>query len=244
VLFASDASGNADIWEMSADGSGQVQLTAGAGRNYAPVSSPDGRYVLFHSNRSGAWQIWRMDRDGSNPVRLTQGEENSNWPQVTRDGRWVVYEHAGQNSKTSVWRVPIEGGTPERLTKDLSMRPSVSPDGRVVAYWHKEEKPGAPWSIAVIPAEGGEPRVYEVPQNEANGMSSIHWTTDARAFVYTDYRDGVTNLRLQPLEGGEPRQITDYAREIFYSFDISRDGRLLLANGLTTSDVVLLKESR
>ena len=244
VLFASDASGNSDIWEMGADGSGQVQLTAGAGRNYAPVSSPDGRYVLFHSNRSGAWQIWRMDRDGGNPVRLTQGEENSNWPQVTRDGRWVVYEHAGAGSRTSLWRVPIEGGTPERLTKDLSMRPSVSPDGRVVAYWHKEERPGAPWSIAVIPAEGGEPRVFEVPQNEANGMSSIHWTTDARAFVYTDLRDGVTNLRLQPLEGGAPRQITDYARGIFYSFDLARDGRLLLANGLTTSDVVLLKDSR
>jgi Tol biopolymer transport system component len=245
VLFASDASGNADIWEMSADGSGQVQLTAGAGRNYAPVSSPDGRYVLFHSNRSGTWQIWRMDRDGSNPVRLTQGEENSNWPQVTRDGRWVVYEHAGEGSRTNIWRVPLEGGNPERLTKDLSMRPSVSPDGRVVAYWHKEEKPGAPWSIAVIPAEGGEPRLFEVPQNEANGMSSIHWTTDARAFIYTDYRDGVTNLQLQPLDSATPRrQLTNYVREVFYSFDISRDGRLLLANGLTTSDVVLFKDPR
>ena len=66
-----DGSGNADIWEMGADGSGQVQLTAGAGRNYAPVASPDGRYVLFHSNRSGAWQIWRMNRDGSNPRQAT-----------------------------------------------------------------------------------------------------------------------------------------------------------------------------
>ena len=244
VLFASDASGNADIWEMAPDGSGQVQLTAGAGRNYAPVSSPDGRYVLFHSNRSGAWQIWRMDRDGSNPVRLTAGDENSNWPQFTPDGRWVVYEHAGQGSQTNVWRVPAEGGTPERLTRHLSMRPSVSPDGRVVAYWHKEEKPGAPWSIAVIPAEGGEPRVFEVPQNAANGMSSIHWTADGRAVVYTDLRDGVTNLRRQPLEGGAAQQVTNYARGIFYSFDIARDGRLLLANGLTTSDVFILRDSR
>ena len=75
-------------------------------------------------------------------------------------------------------------------------------------------------------------------------MSSIHCTTDGRAFIYTDYRDGVTNLRLQPLEGGAARPLTTYAREVFYSFDISRDGRLLLANGLTTSDVVLFKEPR
>jgi serine/threonine protein kinase/Tol biopolymer transport system component/tetratricopeptide (TPR) repeat protein len=246
VLFASDASGNADIWEMAADGSGQVQLTAGAGRNYAPVSSPDGRYILFHSNRSGAWQIWRMDRDGSNPARLTAGEENSNWPQVTHDGRWVVYEHAGQGAQTNIWRVPLAGGTPERLTRNLSMRPSVSPDGRLVAYWQKEERPGAPWVIAVIPADGGEPALtFDVPQNGANGMSSIHWTPDARAFVYTDYRDGVTNLRLQPLGAGAPaRQITNFTREVFYSFDLSRDGRLLLANGLTTSDVVILRDPR
>jgi serine/threonine protein kinase/Tol biopolymer transport system component/tetratricopeptide (TPR) repeat protein len=243
VLFASDASGNADVWEMAADGSDQRQLTAGAGRNYAPVSSPDGRYVLFHSNRSGSWQIWRMDRDGSNPVRLTEGEENSNWPQFTPDGRWVVYEHAGEGAQTNVWRVPTEGGRPERLTRQLSMRPSVSPDGRLVAYWQKEERPGAPWGIAVIRAEGGEAvRVFDVPQNEANGMSSIHWTPDGRAFVYTDYRDGVTNLLLQPVEGGAARQITNFTREIFYSFDLARDGRLLLANGVTTSDIVIFRD--
>jgi eukaryotic-like serine/threonine-protein kinase len=243
VLFASDASGNADIWEMAKDGSGQAQLTAGAGRNYAPVSSPDGRFVVFHSSRSGAWQIWRMDRDGSNPVRLTTGEENSNWPQVTPDGRWVVYEHAGEGSQTSLWRVPLEGGTPVRVTRQLSMRPSVSPDGRLVAYWQKEEKPGAPWRIAVTPFEGGEAaRAFDVPQNEANGMSQIRWTQDGRAFVYTDLRDGVTNLRLQPLEGGEARQVTNFTRQIFYSFDLARDGSLLLANGVTTSDVVLLRD--
>jgi serine/threonine protein kinase/Tol biopolymer transport system component/tetratricopeptide (TPR) repeat protein len=245
VLFASDASGNADIWEMGPDGSGQLQLTAGAGRNYAPVSSPDGRYVLFHSNRSGTWQIWRMDRDGSNPARLTAGEENSNWPQVSGDGRWVVYEHAGEGSRTSLWRVSVEGGAPVRLTRHLSMRPSVSPEGRLIAYWQKEEGPGAPWRIAVIGADGGEPvHVFDVPQNEANGMSQIQWTPDGRAVVYTDYRDGVTNLRRQPLDGGPAQQVTNYAREIFYSFGIARDGRLLLANGLTTSDVVLLKDSQ
>jgi Tol biopolymer transport system component len=123
------------------------------------------------------------------------------------------------------------------------MRPSVSPDGRLVAYWQKEEKPGAPWRIAVVGVQGGEPaRFFDVPQNEADGMSQIRWSADGRAFVYTDLREGVTNLRLQPVEGGEARQMTDFAREIFYSFDLARDGRLLLANGVTTSDVVILRD--
>ena len=83
-----------------------------------------------------------------------------------------------------------------------------------------------------------------MPQNEADGNSVIRWTHDSRNIIYTDYRDDVTNLRLQPVEGGPARQITNATREVFYSFDIARDGRLLLANGLTTSDVVLFKDPR
>ncbi|HWS55760.1 MAG TPA: hypothetical protein VN228_16595, partial [Pyrinomonadaceae bacterium] len=244
VLFASDASGNADIWEMAADGGDHAQLTAGAGRNYGPVSTPDGRHVLFHSNRSGKWQIWRMDRDGSNPFRVTRDDGNSNWAAVTPDGRSVIYERTGDASPTNLYKIPIEGGEPVRLTRQLSVRPAVSPDGRWIAHWYKGEGPSAPWQIALTPVAGGPPeRLFDVPQNEADGNSVIRWTADSRGVVYTDYLHGVTNLHLQPIEGGPARQLTNATREVFYSFDIAPDGRLLLANGLTTSDVVLFNRA-
>ena len=245
VLFATDASGNSDIWEMGADGGDHAQLTAGAGRNYSPVSTPDGRHVLFHSNPSGKWQVWRMNRDGSSPVRLTGDDGNSNWPAPTPDGRWVVYERTGEGSLTNLYKVPLEGGEPVRLTQQLSVRPAVSPDGRLVAHWYKTEGPNSLWQIALTPPAGGLPsRIFDVPQNEADGNSVIRWTHDSRGVIYTDYRDGVTNLRLQPVEGGPARQITNATREVFYSFDIAPDGRLLLANGLTTSDVVIFNRTK
>lgn len=43
ILYASDASGSAEIYEMESDGSGQRQLTAGGRQNNAPAVSPDGR---------------------------------------------------------------------------------------------------------------------------------------------------------------------------------------------------------
>lgn len=95
ILYASDAEGNAQIWEMEADGTGQKQLTSGAGRNYGPAASPDRRYILFHSNRSdsiaGPWNIWRMDRDGGNQKQLTSGDGEKNFAQCSPDGKWVVY---------------------------------------------------------------------------------------------------------------------------------------------------------
>jgi serine/threonine protein kinase/Tol biopolymer transport system component/Flp pilus assembly protein TadD len=246
ILFGSDASGTADIWEMNADGSNQRQLTAGAGRNYAPVASPDGRFIFFHSNRSGAWQIWRMNRDGSDTVRLLTNEEgNSNWPQVSPDGRWLIYEHTGAGSLATIWKAPIDGGTPIRLTEKLSMRASVSPDGRLIAYWQKEDQPSAPWHIGITNLEDGRRiALLDVPQSDADGMSNIRWTQDASAVIYTDFRDDVTNLRVQPLDGGPSKQMTDFTKDQFYSFDLARDGRVIFARGLMTNDLVLMTDAR
>ena len=246
ILYGSDASGTADIWEMNTDGSNQQQLTAGAGRNYAPVASPDGRFVIFHSNRSGTWQIWRMNRDGSDPVRLTNDAEgSSNWPQVTPDGRWVIYEHTGKGTLANLWKIPIEGGTPVRLTDKLSMRASVSRDGRLIAYWHKEDQPNAPWQISVINAEDGKPvRLFDVPQSDADGNSNIRWTPDGSAFIYIDFRDGVTNLRLQTLDGSPAKQLSNFNKDQFYSFDLARDGSLIFARGLMTNDLILITDAK
>jgi serine/threonine protein kinase/Tol biopolymer transport system component/Tfp pilus assembly protein PilF len=243
ILYGSDASGTADIWEMNADGSNQRQLTAGAGRNYAPVASPDGRYVLFHSNRSGVWQIWRMDRDGSNAVQLTDGKENSNWPQVSLDNRWVIYEHIDAGTFPVLWKMPIDGGAPQRLTDKLSMRASISPDGRMIAYWEKDAEPNAPWRISVINFEDGRPvGRFDIPQSEANGNSGLRWSSDGRGVIYIDFRDGVMNLFLQPLAGSAPEQLTKFTKEQFYSFDLARDGRLIFTRGLMTNDIILISD--
>jgi serine/threonine protein kinase/Tol biopolymer transport system component/Tfp pilus assembly protein PilF len=244
IIYASDASGAADVWEMAADGTGQKQLTAGAGRNYAPAVTPDGRYVFFHSNRSGSWQLWRMERDGSNPVQMTKDQEESNWPEVSPDGKWVVYQHNTGGTPT-VWRMAVNGGPASQVTTELSMRPAVSPDGKSIAVWQKEDKPAAPWKIAIVPFEGGAPTILlDVPQSPATANSVIHWTPDGSGVYFIDFRNGVTNLMVKPLDSSPSRQLTEFTKEQFYSFDFSADGRVLLSRGFWTNDVVLISEAR
>ncbi len=242
IIYASDAGGAADIWEMKADGSGQKQLTAGAGRNYAPVVSPDGRYVFFHSNRSGSWQIWRMNRDGANSVQITSGEE-SNWPAVTPDGKWVIYQRATGGTPT-LWKAPIDGGNPTQVTTTLSMRPAVSPDGKLVAFWQKQDKPGAPWQIAITALEGGgNTKLFDVPQSPANANSVIHWTQDGTGILFIDFQHGVTNLVLQPVDASPPKQLTRFTKEVFYSFDFSPEGRVVFSRGFWTNDLVIITDT-
>jgi Tol biopolymer transport system component len=244
IVYASDASGSADIYEISADGSGQRQLTSDAKRNYAPAVSPDGRYIVFHSNRSGIFQIWRMDRDGGNPKQLTFGNSESNWPAFTADGKWVVYQHFESGVPGTLWKLPIEGGSPTKVTNGFSIRAAVSPDGKWIAYWQNEGQPHSRWQLAVGPVSGdGSVKAFEVaPTVQVQWDTLLRWTPDSRSVTYADHRGGVDNLWGQPIDSGPPRQLTTFKDGRILSFDWSRDGNLVTSRGVITSDVVLISD--
>ena len=246
LLYASDASGSADIWEVGVDGTNQKQLTAGAGRNYGPAVSPDGRYIIFHSDRSGTWQVWRMNRDGSNPRQLTPDGAESTWAQVTPDSRFVIYQHVNAALKSTLWKLPIDGGTPVELTDKVSMRPSVSPDGKWIACWRYSEPPETYLRLVVIPAEGGEAvKSFDLSSNAVAGWDTpVRWTPDGRALTYVDQPEGVGNILSQPLDGGKPAPLTDFKEHQIISFNWLRDGRLVCSRGFRASDAVLIKEVR
>ena len=70
--------------------------------------------------------------------------------------------------------------------------------------------------------------------------SVIHWTQDGRGMLFIDFRNGVTNLLSHALDSGPPKQLTNFTKEQFYSFDFSPDGRLALSRGFWTNDVILI----
>jgi serine/threonine protein kinase len=246
LLYASDASGSSDIWEMKLDGTNQKQLTAGAGRNYAPTATPDGRYIVFHSNRSGTWQIWRMDRNGSNPKQLTFDSLDSNWPHVSPDSQTIVYHHLDANLTQTLWKIGIDGGTPVQLTNKLSLRPVISPDGKWIACWYYGEMSNQRIQIGIIPFAGGEAtKTFDLTPNASAGWDSIiKWSPDGRAITYVDDYNNTDNIWSQPIAGGQSRQLTNFRDSQIFAFDWLRDGRLVFSRGFRTGDAVLIKDSR
>lgn len=235
IIFSSMAGSNLNLSAINADGSGRRQLTAGVGDNYHPSVSRDGRYIVFSSNRGGSFNIWRMNaEDGSQPTQLTDAGADF-YPHCSPDG-WVYYEHQG-NGLSSVWRVPMDGGKPAKLTEKYASVPVVSPDGALVAcrYYIDGETKG----IAVLPATGGEPvKLLHIP---IINWQRVRWTPDGRALTYVAARDGVYNLWRQPLDGGPPLPLTEFKGEAIFSYDWSPDFKLLVCErGVEINDVVML----
>ena len=73
----------------------------------------------------------------------------------------------------------------------------------------------------------------------------LRWTPDGKTLAYLDSRNGVTNIWGLPLDGGPPKQLTDFPSGRIFTFEWSRDGRqLALSRGVVTSDIVTLSNFR
>jgi Tol biopolymer transport system component/DNA-binding winged helix-turn-helix (wHTH) protein len=240
ILFTSSANSllGQDIWEMNADGTNQTQLTT-TDVNAYPSTSPDGRYIIFSSDRTGRLNLWKIESDGSNPKQLTHGS-GEDFPDCSPDGKWVVYTSVDDET---LWKMSLEGSEPQQLTGSYWKRPVISPDGKWIAAFNQGPEPDAQYRIGVIPFEGGAPlRMFDIPP-DIHPYQRMQWTPDGRALTYPGKRDGICNLWSQPIDGGEPMQLTGFkSNDQIFSFDWSADGnQLVFSRGDWTFDIVLIR---
>jgi len=243
IVYTSRVSGHSDIYITNADGSGQKQLTSNAKDNYIPAVTPDGRYIVFTSDRTGKSHIWRMDIDGGNVKQLTNGATREEDPSCSPDSQWVFYAASGP-SQTNLWRVSIDGGNAVQLTEPplFYYISFVSPDGKQIVC-NINDLNLRKYRVAILPIEGGQPtKFFDLPRT-VSLPSPVRWSPDGRSLVYIDTRDGVSNLWSQPLDGGQPKQLTDFKSELIGDFAWSRDGRqLALTRGTVTNDAIMISD--
>jgi Tol biopolymer transport system component len=234
LIFPSKQPVGGDLFLLDPSTGARRQLTANAGDNLAPSVSPDGRYIIFMSDRAGAPHIWRMDIDGGNIKQLTNQQDEED-PGLSPDGKWVVY--TSYLNKATVWKVGIDGGEPRQITDKTAENPAFSPDGRKIVCIYLPQ-PTESYKLAILPSEGGEP-IQTLPFN--GPITNLRWTVDGQSLVYGVTKNSVTNLWAQPIDVSPPKQLTNFASQLIFSFDLSRDGKqVVMSRGTHTSDVVLI----
>ena len=240
IVYAIRTGENWDIWMSNHDASESKQLTADAFIDQQPSVSSDGRYVVFQSNRAGARNIWRIDADGSNPKQLTEGSYDDASPVCSPDGRFVVFMSV-RSGRWTIWKVGIDGGPPVQLTDQVAQLPSISPDGKLIAYFYLDEQANNQPKLAIIPFEGGEQtKTIDLPRSVQ--PIAFSWLPDGRSVAYLDNASGILNVWSQPIDGGAPKQLTNFKSELLNSFAISRDGKIAAYRFSMTRDIVLIKD--
>ncbi len=102
IYYNSDRGGQAQIWRMGADGTGQRQLFADGRVNWFPHPSPDGAWVSYLSYPPGTEghpadlpvDICLIRPDGSDRAVMRSilgGQGTMNVPHWSRDGRYLAF---------------------------------------------------------------------------------------------------------------------------------------------------------
>jgi serine/threonine protein kinase/Tol biopolymer transport system component len=128
-----------------------TQLTVGPLMFRNPTPSPDGKklFVIGEQRRfdlirmAGKSQQFSIDLPG-----VSAGEAD-----IQPNGEWITYV---QHPELTLWRSKLDGSSRTQLTYAPMQAhiPRWSPDGKQIVFM--ASRPGKPWRIFVVDAEGGE----------------------------------------------------------------------------------------
>jgi hypothetical protein len=180
--------------------------------------SPDRTRIAMSSNRAGSFDIWVMDADGRNLRQLTSDSTASeSEPAWLPDESAIVYT-AGAGGASQLAIVPVDSGEARVITEGPGghQSPSVSPDGRYVAYVSARE---GNYDVYVSTLDGTDlRRITATPVRER----APHWLQDGALLFASDLsRMGAVIVR----QHGASRQVIAEVPDAVLDLAVSSDGR-------------------
>ena len=181
-VFQSTRNGLSSLWVM-ADHSpfwrkvanAPVQLTTGPLNFGFPIPSRDGKRLFVQGWQPRAEMVRYDARSGAFLPFLA--DTSAAQVDFSRDGKWAAYV---TYSDGTLWRSKPDGSEKLQLTyPPLQVTvPHWSPDGTRIAF--SGAKPGEPYRIYVIPAEGGSPEQLSSGESELDPT----WSKDGNAIMF------------------------------------------------------------
>jgi TolB protein len=134
-------SGHPKIYTIDMANGHLAQLTFGDTIDTEPRYSPDGRYLLFTSGRGGTPQIYRLALADGQITRITYDGNYNARASYTPNQKFIVMLHR-EDQQFSIGVQDLERGQVMSITSSpFDESPSVSPNGRLIAYaTHVQDK--------------------------------------------------------------------------------------------------------
>ena len=234
LAFQSWRSGSPELWMCERNGSNPVQLSSFGGPQIGmPSWSPDSRRIVFDVRASGNPELYVVSVDGGPPKRFSNGTTNASGPFWSADGRSIYFNTERPHS---IWKVPVDGGEPVRLTGEGGRHsPQESVDRTRIFFYKVDGDHEGAWSASV---DGGDER--PVP-----GMpSDLPWVLARNGMYFIDGSPRRFSLNYFDFVSRRIRKLADLP-SLFNvgSPTVSPDGHTFLFTGLEHSegDIVVVE---
>jgi Tol biopolymer transport system component len=120
IAFRSERTGKAELFLVSVDGSGLVNLTRNPEADGDPIWSPNGKKIFFVRGRNGKSDVYVMNADGSRQLNLSRNPEpphdgRDNSPAVAPNGRKIAFV-SERGGTQQIYVMNADGSGLRRLT--------------------------------------------------------------------------------------------------------------------------------
>jgi len=189
VVFASNRKGSYDIYEKTADGSGDERLLLQSAELKRPNSwSPDGRFILYWSARNnGDLMVLPLTGDRKPfPFLSTAFDEQQGI--FSPDGKWVAYQ-SDESGHFEIYVRPFPGpGAQSQVSAGGGRSPRWKADGKELYYLTPDLK----LMVVNLEVEGtaftaAKPKaLFQTHTNQATNRQQYDVARDGRFLIITD----------------------------------------------------------
>ena len=175
-----------------------TQIT-NSGKITVAAISPDGKYVLSVTDENGKESLWlRNVSTSSNTQILPPDAFAIVSPAFSLDGDYVYYRKATDASLTEfrVYRVPVLGGSPQLLLRDVDAGPAFSPDGKRMAYIRGNDPDPGKYRILSSTLDGGDESVLHITTTLL--LPAISWSRDGKRIAFVGTAQAATTSGTTP----------------------------------------------
>lgn len=245
IVFTSTRAGNKDIWTVSVKDKSLKQLTNDPEDDEYPSWSPKGDSIVFSGGSWGEREIYMLSLVGdSKPRRITERAGYAGACAFAPSGDYLIC-HSYETGNGDVFKQTLDGqltwltgektGWYSGSKISWDYKPTVSPDGKWVAFSRSEDGPTNIW---IMPASGGTPEPLTV--TNANDRW-VNWAVGNRLFFHRIVDEGIA-IKVFDRKTGKTKTVIDETekpgaasfdptgQQIVYSVRNSSQGSLKIYN--------------
>jgi eukaryotic-like serine/threonine-protein kinase len=178
-----------------------IKITRISGTHNARIGamSPDGNYLAYVLNSEGNESLWLRHLASESNVQIIPPEHvQYSALRFSPDGNHIYFSHtqlvSGPASQEyDLFRIPVLGGTPQLLVKDIDTNPSFSSDGRRFAFIRANDPDPGKYHLLIANADGSNEKSIFAGQM-AKVASDAAWSPDGKAIVITIFDQAEDNI--------------------------------------------------